>query len=85
MKDGFCEHHKRIEMGYVSWHNMATRRYSQKYTQVKCPVCEKYLFPDELNEPDNTKAQKVIENHNKYLEQHPRAKDVLAREMRHLT
>lgn len=74
---GYCEHHKPIEMGYVAWHNMATKRYSQRYTQIKCKQCNRYLFPDELNEPDNLKSQKVIEKHNKYLEEHPKAKSVI--------
>lgn len=35
------------------------------------------MFPDELNEPYNEKANKVIEKHRKYLELHPKAKDVV--------
>ena len=72
-----CAHHKKIDLGYIACHEMAQRRTSQRYTQVKCSNCGLYLFPDELNEPDNEKSQRVIENHNKYLEKHPKAKSVI--------
>lgn len=72
-----CEHHKKLDLGYVQWHVLAGKRINQKYTQVKCINCGLYLFPDELNEPDNKNAQQVIDRHAKYLEEHPKAKDVL--------
>lgn len=73
----YCEHHKPVEKGYVAWHNWAQHRISQKYTQIRCAVCKRHLFPDELNEPDNAKSIAVIAKHAAYLEQHPRAKDCL--------
>ena len=73
-----CEHHKpmNLRMGYVAWHIVAQERISQKYTQVFCSRCQRYLFPDELNEPDNPKSIKIIETHKKYLEEHPKAKEI---------
>jgi len=72
-----CEHHKKIYLGYIAWHEMARKRISQKYTQVKCSNCRLHLFPDELNEPNNERSQQIIENHKKYLEKHPKAKSVI--------
>lgn len=71
-----CEHHKKVELGYIAWHNWATKMNSQKLTQVRCGICGLYLFPEEMNEPENSKVQKVIERHKKYLEQHPKAVSV---------
>jgi hypothetical protein len=72
-----CNHHKKIELGYIAWHNWATKMNSQKITQIRCKACKLYLFPNEINEPDNPKVKKVIENHNKYLELHPKAISLL--------
>lgn len=72
-----CSHHQKRELGYIEWHDWATKMNSQRITQIKCAVCKLYLFPNEINEPDNPKVQKVIERHEKYLEQHPRAKSLL--------
>ena len=68
-----CPHHKRIELGYIQWHEMARKRISQKYTQVKCCVCKLYMWPDELNEPENEKANRIIAKHQRYLEDHPKS------------
>lgn len=73
----YCAHHKPINLGYIQWHTMADKRVNQRYRQVYCPNCEHYLFPDELNEPDNPKAHKSIERHKAYLEKHPKAKSVV--------
>jgi len=72
-----CEHHKPLDLGYIQWHNTASARINQKYTQVRCPNCQLLFFPDELNEPENHKSLAIIEKHRIYLEQHPKAKDVL--------
>jgi len=72
-KSSYCEHHKPSDLGYLAWHDWARRCGSQKYYQVFCEKCNHYLYPHELNEPDNPKSIKSIERHEKYLEQHPKA------------
>lgn len=73
----YCEHHKPSNLGYIAKHEQAIKRINQKYTQIKCAVCNRYLFPDELNEPENPKSIKSVERHEKYLEQHPKAKSII--------
>lgn len=72
----YCAHHKHLELGYIEWHEAARKRGRQKYTQVFCKNCERYLFPDELNEPDNPASIRINAAHEKYLEEHPKAKPV---------
>jgi hypothetical protein len=78
-----CEHHKQdiAPIGYVARHEWAIKRINQKYTQIRCPVCKLYLFPDQLNELDNPKSIAVIQKHTAYLEAHPKAKDCLTQNM----
>lgn len=72
-----CKHHKRIELGYIQWHSFAGKLIRQRITQVKCTVCKLYLFPQEINEPENSKVIKVLARHQAYLEKHPNAKSLL--------
>jgi hypothetical protein len=72
----YCSHHKHLDLGYIQWHSEAARRINQKYTQVFCKQCERYLFPDELNEPDNPESIRITNLHETYLEEHPKAKPV---------
>jgi hypothetical protein len=34
-------------MGYIQWHAKARRLLRQKVRQTKCPICQRYQFPDE--------------------------------------
>jgi hypothetical protein len=79
MNTDYCEHHKPLDFGYLRWHAIAEKRVNQKYTQVFCNKCQRYLFPDELNEPENPASIHIIEKHKKYLEQHPKATSILTK------
>lgn len=72
----YCRHHRRLDLGYFQWHTIAAKRVHQKYTQIFCEKCRRYLFPDELNEPDNPASIRIVAEHEKYLKQHRRAKPI---------
>lgn len=64
MKRLICEHHQPVELGYIEWDRWANRMMRKGYKQVRCEVCKLYLFPEELNEPENPE---VIENEEKRI------------------
>lgn len=68
--DGMCEHHKPMNkvLGYIAHSEWMAAQGRKRLSQVKCEVCDRYLFPEELNEPDNEKANAIIRKSEAFLE-----------------
>lgn len=53
-----CEHHiETMPTGYIQFHKEANRRYHAGERQSQCPVCQLWLFPDEMNTNENNKKK----------------------------
>jgi hypothetical protein len=46
-----CAHHVEVKQGYLAWHQWAEEQDARGVVQTQCPVCERWLFPEEMGQP----------------------------------